>query len=146
MYLIKPVADKPGLSATTILKTLLGNGWFILSDRTYHRKNLQAGDWICFYMKSKGIVAKACVTSVPRREPLPFQIPQLEQENYSWSFKVDKVEFYLEKPIVLNERIRAKLECFRGKDPKRSWAWFVQSTRAISEADFHVLTTGVSEA
>jgi hypothetical protein len=42
--------------------------------------------------------------------------------------------------VVLDAPMRARLQVFEKRDPNKSWSWFVQSTRRISEADFKTLT------
>jgi hypothetical protein len=141
MFLLTPISDKPDLSADEILKTLIGNGWFVFGDKNPHREKLKPGDQICFYMKGRGVVAKASVASVPKKQRLPFPFPHWNSENFPWSFRLVNGELFFDSPVILNERMRTQLESFRGKDLKRNWAWFVQSTRIVSEQEFVILTT-----
>jgi hypothetical protein len=55
-------------------------------------------------------------------------------------FELSDPVLYVEDPMVIDYEARAKLEAFKGRDPSKSWAWFVQGTHQITEADFRMLT------
>jgi len=143
MFILTSISDKHDLSAEQILETLLGNEWFVFGDKNPLREKLRPDDQICFYMKERGVVAKASVASAAKQQPLPFPFPFpcLSTEAVPWSFRVVNVEFFFDTPVILEERLRTQLMSFRGKDHKQNWAWFVQSTKAVSEEDFTILTS-----
>src|ERR1019366_9545434 len=60
--------------------------------------------------------------------------------SYPYTLHVQDQRFYAENPVVVDATVRQKLDAFRGRDPDKSWAWFVQATRKITEHDFRVLT------
>lgn len=47
---------------------------------------------------------------------------------------------YIDKPVVIDAELRIKLEDFKDRDPKKSWAWYVQGTGTVTEHDFGILT------
>jgi hypothetical protein len=53
--------------------------------------------------------------------------------------RVKNVRYFFDKPVPLDERLRASLNAFRDKDAVRAWAWFVQSPRLVNEHDFNIL-------
>ena len=97
---------------------------------------MKPGDTICFYATGNGVVAHARLASLPERK-LDRRIRQ--PERYPWLFRLDNVELYLNKPIVIDAAMRSGLDAFRGRDANKSWAWFVQATRKISPHDFKLL-------
>jgi len=58
-------------------------------------------------------------------------------EQYS---RVQEQQVYAQNPVVLDGTIRQNLDAFKGRDPDKPWAWFVQATRKITEHDFRALT------
>ena len=60
------------------------------------------------------------------------------------AFNVENVRYFFGQPIPIDSEIRSKLEAFEGRDLERSWSWFVQGTRLLSEHDFDVLTANNS--
>jgi hypothetical protein len=92
---------------------------------------------MCFYATGTGVLGHARVVSTPKE----MQHPAVRQgERYCWVFHVDRAEFYPESPVVIDGALRSLLEAFEGRDPERSWAWFVQGTHKVREHDFRVLT------
>ena len=47
---------------------------------------------------------------------------------------------------MIDAELRGTLEDFKGRDPKKSWTWYVQGTGKVTEHDFHILTVGQKEA
>lgn len=68
------------------------------------------------------------------------ELKGLNSEEYPWAISMDKVRLYIEKPVVIDEKMRAQLDAFKGRDPEQTWAWFVQANRKISPHDFELLT------
>ncbi len=62
-------------------------------------------------------------------------------ELYPWTFHLDEVNLYLNDPIIIDAPLRNRLDSFKGRDPNKSWAWFVQATRKITRHDFELLTS-----
>jgi hypothetical protein len=131
------VSDDQETSAQEAIRTLLDAGWYVYGERTPGRKRLQVGDRLCFYESGVGVVAAAEVASVPERRTLSLI---RDAERYPWAFHVTNVRYFFDAPVVIDAPLRAQLEAFQGREPDRSWAWFVQATHAITEHDFHLLT------
>lgn len=110
---------------------------YAFGERTPGRRHLKPGDWISFYATGKGVVAHAKVISIPEKKSHP---KVRHPERYPWVFSLDKVVLYFDDPIVIDADTRSHLDAFRDRDPNKSWAWFVQATRKITEHDFGVLT------
>lgn len=137
MHLLTPISDNEQGTIRETLEQLLGKGWYVFGERTPGRKALQPGDRVCFYATTQGVVAEAEVASAP-------ELGKVEgtryPERFPWRFKVRDVRFFLDKPVIIDAELRSKLDAFRGRDPGRTWAWFVQATRLVSPHDFAVLT------
>jgi hypothetical protein len=102
------------------------------------RLRVKAGDFICFYVGRRGVVAHAKVITTPeKRSNSPIRDPEM----YPWVFDLSNVAVYWKDPIVINAKLRSSLDAFKNKDLGKSWAWFVQTTRRISKHDFAKLTT-----
>ncbi len=100
-------------------------------------KALKPGDRICFYETGKGVVAEAEVASAPEHRHLPYvRTP----EKYPWAFRVQDVRYFFDEPVVIDTGVRTQLDAFRGRDPSRGWAWFVQQTHPVTAHDFALLT------
>ena len=105
--------------------------------RLARRGHCKAGDLICFYATTKGVVAHAKVKSAPLKKS---RSSIRHPETYPWLFELQDSQVYLDNPVVIDPDLRSQLAAFRGRDPDKSWAWFVQSTRRLSEHDFRALT------
>lgn len=134
-YILTPVADSERRTAREALEALLGGGWYAYGDRTPTRKVLAPGDRMCFYEVGTGVVAVATVASAAEREPAP---KVADPRKHPWRFRVKDVRF-LEQPVVIDAALRRRLSAFAGRDPEGPWAWYVQQTHAVSEADFSLL-------
>jgi len=137
-YWLTPVKADEKQTAEEIIQTLVGREKvYAYAKRTPGRKFLKLGDRICFYATGKGVVAHATVKTKPteRRHP-----KVKDPKKYCWVFDLDNVSLYLNRPLVLDASLRAKLEAFRQRDPDKSWSWFVQATRKVDERDFATLT------
>ncbi len=135
---LTPVKSDEEQTAEEIVQTLVGQeGIYAFGERTPGRRHLKAGDWICFYATTNGVVAHAQATSSPenRRDPRV-----RDPEKYPWVFQLDDAELYLDDPVVIDASLRSELDAFEGRDLNKSWAWFVQATRRISQHDFNILT------
>ncbi len=136
-YWITPVRDEEDETASETIQKLVGNlRIYAFGERTPGRKSIKQGDKICFYETGNGIVAHATVDSSPKNQPSPdIRNPEL----YPWTFKLKEPQLYLDNPTIINKELRSQLDAFKDKDPNKLWAWFVQSTRKISENDFNKL-------
>lgn len=136
-YWLTPVKSDKEQTAEEVIQTLVGRERiYAFGERTPGRKHLKSGDWICFYATGKGVVAHAKVTSAPERKP---HRRVRHPERYPWVFRLDNIDLYLDEPIVIDAAVRGRLDAFRGRDPNKSWAWFVQATRKITKHDFGIL-------
>lgn len=137
-YWLAPVQSSSEQTAEEAIQALVGEEKiYAFGERTPGRKQLKPGDWICFYASTKGVVAHARVKTHPEKK---FHPRLREPEKYPWVFSLHEIKLYLDKPVVINSDLRNQLDAFRGRDPSKSWAWFVQATRRITEHDFKLLT------
>lgn len=137
-YWLTPVASDEEQRAEEVIQTLVSEEQiYAFGERTPGRKHIKPGDWICFYAAGNGVVAYARITSTPEKNPHP---KVRDSKRYPWVFSLDCPHLYLDDPVVIDAELRTHLEAFGGRDPSKSWAWFVQATRNISEQDFKVLT------
>lgn len=140
LYWLTPVKGDKAQTAEECVKSLVADeGVYAFGERTPGRNRLKPGHWICFYAVGKGVIAHARVASCPEKKPHP---RVRHREKFPWTFLVNKTHLYLDKPVVIDAAMRAKLEAFRGRDLEGSWAWFVQATHKITENDFKTLTRG----
>jgi hypothetical protein len=136
-YWLTPVKSYPEETAEECIRILVGEEQiYAFGERTPGRKHLKPGDWICFYASGTGVVAHARVVSSLEKKP---HHRVRHPERYPWVFSLDKTDLYLDEPIVIDAAVRSRLDAFRGRDLNKSWAWFVQSTRKITEHDFGIL-------
>ncbi len=136
-YWLASVKSVEEESAEECIQSLVGKeGIFAFSERAPGRKHLKPGGWLCFYASGIGVVAHARVSSSP--EKMPHRRVR-HPEKYPWTFSVDNVRLYLEKPVVVDSSLRSRLDAFEGRDPDAPWSWFVLGTRNISERDFNTL-------
>lgn len=137
-YWFSPVKGDQEQAADQVIETLVGREKiYAYGDRTPGRKSIKPGDWICFYATGKGVIAHAEVASVPENKPHP---RVRHPDKYPWVFSLRNPTLYLDRPVVLDAATRARMDAFRRRDPGKSWSWFAQATRRISEHDFRVLT------
>ena len=136
-YWITPVKSNEEQTAEEVVNTLVGQeGIYAFGERTPGRKHLKPGDWICFYATGNGVVGHAKVTSTPKKKP---HKRVRDPQRYPWVFHLDKVKLYIETPTIIDASVRSRLDAFNNRDPNKSWAWFVQATRKITEQDFNIL-------
>lgn len=136
-YWITPVRDEEDETASETIQKLVGKlKIYAFGERTPGRKLIKKGDKICFYETGNGVVANATVDSLPENKiSTDIRNPEL----YPWTFKLKEPQLYLDNPTIINKDLRRQLDAFKDKDPNKLWAWFVQSTRKISENDFNKL-------
>jgi hypothetical protein len=138
VYWLTPVSSEGDQTAQDTIKLLVGqHKAYAWSARTPGLKELKAGDWLCFYATATGVVAHAKVHTRPVEQPHP---KVKNPDKYNWSFQLESPKLYLDNPVVIDGALRAKLDAFRGKDPTKAWAWFVQPTHKLSQHDFEILT------
>ena len=137
-YWMTPVKDDDVETSEEVINHLVvKEKIYAFSERTPGRKHIKPGDWICFYSTGKGIVAHAQIISKPEFIHHPeVRHPEL----YPWVFKLDNIKTYFDNPVIIDKELRSKLDAFKNKDPDKSWAWLVQSTRKVTEHDFNLLT------
>jgi hypothetical protein len=143
LYWLTPVKDHENETAEECVQKLVGkHSIYAFGERTPGRTHIKPGDWICFfYATGTGIVAHANVASAPEKT----RDQRLEHpDDYPYVFHIQNQHLYIENPVVLNPSLRQQLDAFKGRDPDRPWAWFVQATRKVSPQDFHLLTQRVT--
>lgn len=138
-YWLTPVRSEAEATACMqVIQTLVEQeGVYAFGERTPGRKNLKPGDWLCFHASGKGVIAHAKVMSKPEKKPHP---KVRHPDKHPWTFRVEEAKLYLNDPVIIDAKVRAKLETFQNRDLNRPWGWFVQATRRISANDFDILT------
>lgn len=132
-YWITPVGGDEINSGEDIVKSSLTvKGFYGLGKRTPGRKGMKTGDWLCFYVTGKGVVAHARLAVAPMFEPGLSPL-------YPFVLHLEKAQLYLQKPKSLELRTRARLDAFRSRSLK-DWGWFVTTTHRLSKHDFELLT------
>jgi hypothetical protein len=144
VYWLTPVKSMKDETAEECIEKLVGKEHlYAFGEHTPGRKHIKPGHWISFYANGKGVVAHARVASHPEKKPhKAVRLP----ERFPWVFRLSDPTLYTDRPVVIDGELRRKLEAFKGRDPKKSWAWYVQATRKVSEHDFHLLTAGRKDA
>lgn len=138
VHWLSPVKSHEEETAEECIQKLVGSEHiYAFGERTPGRKHLKPGDWICFYETGKGVTAHAQVKSAPKRAPHP---KVRDADRYPWVFQLAETKLYCDNPVIIDRPLRDRLDAFEGRDPNRSWAWFVQATRRISRHDFQLLT------
>ena len=136
-YWLTPVKSDEEQTAEEVIQTLVGQEQiYAFGERTPGRRHLKPKDWICFYATGKGVVAHANVLTKPEKKP---HKKVRHPERYPWVFSLETAKLYLDEPIIIDATVRNQLDVFRDRDPNKSWAWFVQATRRISQHDFEIL-------
>ena len=137
-YWLTPTRPDEVQTAEQCISSLVGQeGIYAFGERTPGRKRLKPADWICFYATQNGVVAHARVTSAPEKKHHPKVV---HPQEFPWVFSVDSQRLYLDEPVVIDLELRGRLDAFQGREPDKSWSWFVQTTRDISRHDFETLT------
>ena len=140
LHVMTPVKDEVDNPAQQTIADLLNAGWYVFGDATPGRKKLKPGDRMCFYESGRGVVAEAEVASVPELKPPATKGIAKNLDKFPWSFRLSNARFFFDEPVVIDADLRAKLDAFADREPAKSWSWFVQGTRLITEHDFAVLT------
>lgn len=136
-FFLTPVSDEKESPAEQTIRSLLDQGWYVFGETTRGRKVIRAGDRICFYQSGVGVVASATVTSSVEKKPIRFV---RNPDAYPWAFGVADVRYFFDAPIAIDAAMRSRLDAFRGRDPAKGWAWFVQGTRfGLTARDFALL-------
>jgi hypothetical protein len=135
-YYLALVASHEGQSADEWIKILLNAGIYAITKHS-SLQEIKQGDRICFYVAGKGVVAHAQVKSPPVKTTHPLISPG---DKYQYIIELESISIYAENPVVLDAELREQLDAFQGRDPSKSWAWFVQCTREITKHDFMLLT------
>jgi len=141
-YWLTPVSDKEGMTSEEVVYRLVGQDQIYgYGKRTPGRKDLSPGDRLAFYATGEGVVAHTVVASSPEKASNPDDhLATPDAQDYPFIFQLRTPTLYLEDPVVIDESLRGRLEAFEGRDLSKSWSWFVQSSRKVSEHDFEVLT------
>jgi hypothetical protein len=137
-YWLTPVKRHENETAIECVKNLVGkHGIYAFGERTPGRTQIKQGDWLCFYAVRDGVVAHAKVSSAPEKRP---DDRVVYSQDYPYTLRIQEQRLYAENPVVVDAAVRQRLDAFRGRDPDKSWSWFVQATRKITEHDFRLLT------
>ncbi len=137
-HYMTPVRWKGRRSPLEEIGRLLAAGKYAFAERTPCRRDMRAGDWLCFYASAFGVFAHARIMSEARDQPLP-DITN-DADSYPWTLDLGDVAIYEESAVELTPAVRAQLDAFHGLDVGRPWGWFVTPTRTVTRHDFLVLT------
>jgi negative regulator of replication initiation len=136
-YYLLPASDaEDGTPVIENLHRWLDSGLWGLGQRTGYRKEFATGDRVCFYAARIGIVAEGAIASssfdlTPNENPSKVEVP--------YAVRLKRVH-WLDEPIELAAGFRGQLSAFQDRDPNKGWAWFVQGTSKLTDADFNLLT------
>lgn len=134
-YWLTSVKSNEERTVESVIETFVGDRRiYAFGEHTPGRKSLKPGDWICFYATGSGVVASAKVKTMPERKPIVIS------EKYPWVFEVESPSLFLDKPVIIDADLRARLDAFQNRAGDASWAWFVQATHKVSKHDFEQLT------
>jgi len=137
-FWLSPVKSDDDETAEECIKRLVGKDhYYAFGERTPGRKNMKEGDHIAFYATTKGVVAHATLSSAPERKPCP---DGSTIKDYPWVCSLRDSCLYMDTPVSIDAKLRSQLDVFKGRNPEKSWAWFVQATRKVSLHDFNLLT------
>jgi len=136
LHLMTSVGNSPDAHGEKTLRNLLRSGWWAFGRRAHGVKYLRAGDRICFYIARVGVVAEATVTGRPEERRVK---GGYDSVSYPLATRVAEVRYFFDRPIIIDKDLRSWLDAFAGKDVEASGAWFVQSTRLLTEHDFALL-------
>jgi hypothetical protein len=140
VYWLTPVKSMKDETAEECIERLVEKEHiYAFGENTPGRKRIKPGDHICFYANGHGVVAHAKVASLPKCKP---HKAVRDSERFPWVFQLTDPNLYVDKPVVIDPELRGQLEAFKDRDPKKSWAWYVQGTGKVTEHDFHILTAG----
>jgi hypothetical protein len=138
VFWLTPVKDHEQETAIECVENLVGkHAIYAFGERTPGRKNIKRGDWICFYAAGTGVIAHAKVASAPEKKP---DARVIHPQDYPYTLRVEEQKLYADEPVVIDVSVRQSLDAFRGRDPEKPWAWFVQATRKTTQHDFTSLT------
>jgi len=137
-FWLTPVKSLENETAEECIEKEVGQEHFYaFGQRTTGRKHMKAGDCICFYATTKGVVADATIASAPEKKPRP---DGSTSEDYPWVCSLTDSRLYLNEPVAVDANLRMALDAFKKRDPEQVWAWFVQATREVTRHDFCLLT------
>lgn len=136
-FFLIPMGNLTAHSVEEMLRLLLDQGYYVFGDRTKGLKGLRPGDQLCFYQTGAGVVAEATVSARPENR-VPPSVP--EAQRFSWGVRVERARYFFKNPMPIDSHLRLRLDAFRGRDPDRAWAWFVQGARPVTRHDFELLT------
>src|SRR5438445_289033 len=137
-YWLTPVRGEGGSGNSEILEHLLEKSMFGFGEHTPCRKRMMIGDWICFYLAGAGVVAHACLRTIPARKS---NSEEGILKTYPWTCELERVSTYFSTPRRLDREIRSHLSTLGKKRRPMSWGWFVQSPRQLTKEEFSALTS-----
>ena len=138
-YWITSVKTDKHRTAEEAIRNSVGHDheWGLGGPKAPSRKSMKPGDWICFYAVDIGVVAHAPIASSPQQTSHPSMLDPTEGE---WRFRLDSPALYLEKPLVIDEPLRARLEALDDTPPSANWGWLVLGSKRVTQHDFAILT------
>ena len=129
-----------GAEPEEVLRCWLGANMWGMGRSTPNRTRMQPGDGLCFYANRVGIVAHARLAAPPEELVTAEEWPESSKmESEVFKVPLEGVT-WLPTPIAIDEELRRRLDAFSDKKASPVWSWFVQTTRKLSEHDFHILT------
>lgn len=140
-YWVLPAGNTDTSTASESLKLWLDRNIWGMRQSTPGRKHLRIGDYVCFYAAKVGVVAVAEIAGESNQFIAAADAPEPINDESVYRVPLKNVR-WLPRPIPLDKDLRIQLDAFKGRNPNGIWAWFIQSTRNVTEHDFRLLTTG----
>ena len=137
VFWLSPVKSDDAESAEDCIARLVGKEhYYSFGERTPGRRSMKKGDRIAFYATTKGVIAHATLSTAPEKIPRP---DGTTDKDYPWISLLKDACLYLDAPVAIDAKLRLQLDAFKGRNPEKSWAWFVQTTHKVSLRDFELL-------
>jgi predicted type IV restriction endonuclease len=139
VHYLLPCAKWGDLDAPGHLRVWLDQNMWGMHESTPGRKNLRAGDRVCFYVSGQGVAATATVTGEATSALRDDEVPTGPTDHTIYRVPLTDV-VWLPLPLPIDATIRASLDAFRGKRVDGSWSWLVQTTHKLTAHDYQILT------
>ena len=136
-YWLTPLASDEDWTAIQAVQTYVSEN-HVFAFTQSGPKNIKAGDWICFYIAGRGVVGHARISSEPATRP---HSVIRNPKKFSRVCDLKDIVVYIDNPIAIDAKLREQLDAFKGRDPKKMWAWFVRRSIKLSKHDFQLLTS-----
>lgn len=97
------------------------------------RNSIKPGDFACFYVSGKGVVAHAGIETYAKKSLMR------DTGSYLWICNLKDPKTYFENPINLDKNLREKMDAFENTKNINNWGWFVSKNHTLTKHDFKIL-------